>query len=852
MANLIGHIQRWIGWQALHQLILVLIVIAGTTTPAYAQSEPYHVHPALLTLAEENPNEIIRVIVQQNAPAAVSRQAVAEVGGAVANELTLINGLVLELPARSVMQLARARGINWITIDAPVVPAAANQGCNLLSNPGFENQFAGWNNSAGTGNRKLSGQAHSGAFAIYLDNQRDLFAQQIADAQAGVTYQASGIFRRVDTIAAHTSLQLEFLSAAGIVLDSTSADIAPSTTYQSVSTAATAPVGTMAVRISIKKAAGSMLYVDDLIVQKTDTAANGCSAQNFTTGHNLLSNGSFENDLQDWLYQREPRIVDDAYAGKKALYLGTSAGLFGQIVANAEVGQIYTAQAVARRAPGSAWSGLGVAFLDARGNYLHYVSTTIPETTKYAPVVATGTAPAGTTRVAVWAYQNQQGQLYLDEISLTAGTAPESNIRSIGADQLWHGPQPLDGTGVTVAVVDSGIAAHPDLQQDSRDRSRIAYTLDLTGSDASSDRYGHGTHVAGIIGGNGNQSQGRYRGVAPGVNLLDIRVSDGEGMTYSSDLITGLQWIYENKDAHNIRVVNISLNSTVPESYHNSPINAAVELLWFTGITVVVSAGNNGTGYGPVPLFAPANDPFVITVGAVDGRNTNQVDDDRVANFSAYGTTSDGIAKPDLVAPGQNIVSLSAGTKASLILKHPSHVVDHNYFRMSGTSMAAPTVSGAIALLLQAEPNLLPDQIKHRLQSTANQNWRGYSSERAGAGQLNIYAAVHNKTKAAANQQITISKMLSNGSLPVTWNNQSWSSVSWNSVSWNSVSWNSVSWNSVSWNSCVWQDEEISEFSTDTLPSDFNTTLPKLSSNATAPGEQDALPNKLYLPLINR
>ena len=233
---------------------------------------------------------------------------------------------------------------------------------------------------------------------------------------------------------------------------------------------------------------------------------------------------------------------------------------------------------------------------------------------------------------------------------------------------LWQ-QTGLDGQGVTVAVVDSGITDHMDFRADASNpnqalssSSRIIPNAVFGDYDSPNDEYAHGTHVAGIVAGNGVASGGKYVGIAPGVNLINIRVSNNEGMTYTSDLVDGLQWVFENKDTYNIRVLNLSINSTAPESYHNSPIDAAVEILWFNGIVVVVAAGNNGTADGPSTVYPPANDPFVITVGAIEDRGTVPMDDDFVGVFSAYGTTGDGFAKPDLVAPGRNIVSLLAST----------------------------------------------------------------------------------------------------------------------------------------------------------------------------------------------
>jgi len=226
---------------------------------------------------------------------------------------------------------------------------------------------------------------------------------------------------------------------------------------------------------------------------------------------------------------------------------------------------------------------------------------------------------------------------------------------------------------------------------------------------------------------------------------------------------------------------------------------------------VVFSVGSNVNGQVPVNIYPPANDPFVITVGAADELGTLGISDDRVASFSAYGTTEDGFAKPDLVAPGRNIISSMMSNSAHLVVDHPTHYVSPFYFRMSGTSMAAPMVAASVALLLQDEPDLTPDQVKYRLMATANKNWAGYTSAKAGAGYLDAYAAVQGSTMDSANTGLLVSELLWTGADHITWgtvswNSVSWNSVSWNSVSWNSVSWNSVSWNSVSWNSAIWDD----------------------------------------------
>jgi serine protease AprX len=431
----------------------------------------------------------------------------------------------------------------------------------------------------------------------------------------------------------------------------------------------------------------------------------------------------------------------------------------------------------------------------------------------------------------------------------TVNTANLLNVynKAIRADALWA--EGYQGSGIGVAVVDSGVDEYtPDLAEriagsvwvkTKMRRFAGGYMTDVTITNGRTDGYGHGTHVAGVIGGNGAASNGAYVGVAPKVNLIDVQISDSLGQTSASNVIFALQWLLDNRSTYNLRVVNLSLNSAVAESYLTNPISAACEILWFNGITVVVSAGNNGTA----SLYPPANDPFVITVGAVDDKGTAALTDDVVASFSAYGTTSDGFAKPDLVAPGRNIISvLSANSQFRN--NRPNNVVGANYFRMSGTSAAAPMVTGAIALLLQDEPNLTPDQIKFRLKATANKNGPGYTSTKAGAGYLDAYAAVYGTTTQSANTNQRASQLLWSGSQPVAWNSVSWNSVSWNSVSWNSVSWNSVSWNSVSWNSDYWEEGSVAGAAI----TDPTTMTPEMPTDETSAEQQF----RVHLPLVTR
>src|SRR5438128_7874675 len=191
----------------------------------------------------------------------------------------------------------------------------------------------------------------------------------------------------------------------------------------------------------------------------------------------------------------------------------------------------------------------------------------------------------------------------------------------VDAVTTWSNPvAPLTGQGIGVAVIDSGIASHPDLG------NRVVvsqnFNPNVTGTD---DGYGHGTGVAGIIAGDGTASFGQYIGVAPGANLINLRVNDGTGAAPTSAIMNAVLWAVVNRKTDNIRVLNLSFQASMQASYHTSPIDAAVEYAWLKGLVVVVAAGNSGRNSA---LYAPATDPYVITVGATDGQGTVPTADD--------------------------------------------------------------------------------------------------------------------------------------------------------------------------------------------------------------------------------
>jgi serine protease AprX len=289
-------------------------------------------------------------------------------------------------------------------------------------------------------------------------------------------------------------------------------------------------------------------------------------------------------------------------------------------------------------------------------------------------------------------------------------------LRSIRADAAWGR---ATGRGVGVAVIDTGIAGDvPDFQTPRNGSRVIASAVTNPCARDASDQYGHGTHVAGLIAGNGlvynNGLHGKYMGVAPRANLVSVKVSDDDGNTTVLDVIYGIQFAVDNKSAYGIRVMNLSLSSTVAESYRTDPLDAAVESAWFSGIVVVTAAGNEG-GTNDGVTFAPANDPWVITVGALDDKGTFTRLDDALAPWSSRGLTQDGVKKPEVLAPGAGLVStLAPGSDFADLC---ANCVSDNgrYFRAGGTSMSSAVVSGAAALLVEAHPEWTPAQVKGAL-----------------------------------------------------------------------------------------------------------------------------------------
>ncbi|MDQ7791682.1 MAG: S8 family peptidase [Clostridia bacterium] len=278
-------------------------------------------------------------------------------------------------------------------------------------------------------------------------------------------------------------------------------------------------------------------------------------------------------------------------------------------------------------------------------------------------------------------------------------------VPTVDVPVVWE--KKYRGRGVTVAVLDTGIYAHPELGK------RITAFHDVVNKKTSPyDDNGHGTHVAGIIGSSGQSSDGKYTGVAPEVNLVGVKVLDRYGSGKISGVIAGVQWCIEHKRRYGIRVLSMSLGAEASGSPKDDPLCLAVVKAWNAGVVVCVAAGNRGPNEKTID--SPGNEPVVVTVGATDDRNTVSVSDDTVASYSSRGPTNEGIAKPDVVMPGTNIISLRS-PNSDLDKKQQGTRVDRWYTVLSGTSMATPMCSGVVALLLEAEPHLNPDVVKTRL-----------------------------------------------------------------------------------------------------------------------------------------
>ncbi len=350
------------------------------------------------------------------------------------------------------------------------------------------------------------------------------------------------------------------------------------------------------------------------------------------------------------------------------------------------------------------------------------------------------------------AVEDTVARLSLDDKVMSMGTERSTaNFPAPGSANSYY-----NGSGVGVAVVDSGISIHSDLADAVLQYSFVGGVVPAptivdgqvteTNANGRDDKYGHGTHVAGIIVGDGSGNDD-HTGLAGGASLVSLKALDDKGQGSSSDVIAALDWIATYGSYFDIRVVNLSLGQGVTESIATDPMVAAVNNLWDMGYVVVVAAGNYGTyGYGTV--MSPANSRKVITVGSLTDSGTADTSDDYVSSFSSRGPTlGDMVLKPDLIAPGNRLIA-AMGKHAKLKKDLPSRVIpcdtagcQDDYLELSGTSMAAPVVSAAVAMMLEKDPTLSPATIKARLMRSATKF--DAPPIEAGAGVLNFDAALN-------------------------------------------------------------------------------------------------------------
>jgi len=430
----------------------------------------------------------------------------------------------------------------------------------------------------------------------------------------------------------------------------------------------------------------------------------------------------------------------------------------------------------------------------------------------------------------------------------------------VKANKVWQ--QGIAGTGVTVAILDSGVEPDADLVQPD---NRILASVNFADTRLTSDPGGHGTHIAGIVAGNGSRSGGEFIGIAPQANVVDVRVLGSTGSGRISSVIRGIEWVLAHRTAYNIRVINLSFGAPASLPYRADPMSAAVEIAWRRGLVVVAASGNGGPQRDTVET--PGIDPYVITVGATDDRGTLGRGDDMLAWFSAWGSP-DSNAKPDLVAPGRRLVSLRVPGSALDMLFPDRVVVAQNgatYFRLTGTSMATAVVSGAAALLLQRRPDLTPDQVKALLVGTTQRY--GEDSGQVlpdpiadGSGLLDANAAVNATlgttptgggllsggllfgtfqsvvSVACVNQGFRPADGFARALFPVlfgsplqwkdplfggifwpllTWDTLVWNSIAWDNFAWDSVVWDGIAWDSVLWDSIAWDSIAWDAFTLD-------------------------------------
>jgi serine protease AprX len=403
-----------------------------------------------------------------------------------------------------------------------------------------------------------------------------------------------------------------------------------------------------------------------------------------------------------------------------------------------------------------------------------------------------------------------------------------------GNAQLWSSVDAASGVPA-IAVVDSGVdATAPDVA------GRVVASVDLSSATPNSpgDGRGHGTFVAGIAAG----SAAGHAGAAPGAKLVSVDVLDDDGMGWTSDVIAGAEWILAHKDEYGIRIANFSLNGSAESTFMYDPLDKAVERLWLSGVVVVTAAGNYGEGAEGTVKYSPANDPFVITVGAADLAGTADPSDDFAAPWSAYGFTYDGFRKPEVGASGRYMIG-PAPTGSTLVSERPGNVVSPGYMQLSGTSFAAPVVSGSAAHVLALHPGYTPDQVKGALMVTARPT--AAASWSLGLGETDAVLAA--TVADPPNPNEALEAYVAGGVFDAdvwqqaaqdnaNWNQANWNQANWNSANPNAANWNQANWNQANWNQAAAEDAAREQAAVgEAIPGGYALTAEQAAALATDP-----------------
>ncbi len=375
-------------------------------------------------------------------------------------------------------------------------------------------------------------------------------------------------------------------------------------------------------------------------------------------------------------------------------------------------------------------------------------------------------------------------------------------VDQIGARELWN--QGITGAGVNVAVIDTGVAPVDGLL----DEGKVVAAVDFSseGADPTTafvDNNGHGTHLAGIIAGRESgadpalsaQHPEWFLGVAPDAGIVSVKVGDRTGAVQPGALVAAVDWVVQNAEANDIRVLNLAVGTDSPLPYQQDALAAAVERAWAAGIVVVTAAGNEGID--AAGLASPANDPYVIAVAGAKATDAGIITPE-------WASSGDGVRNPDVSAPGAHIESLRApGSDADV--NHPEGYVDAETFKGSGASQSAAVVSGLAALLLDGRPDLTNDQVKALLSETAVP--MSTSAQIAGAGLVDAVAA-HQAAAPVVEQtwpRSTVAGPVADAPIIVpTWYGASWYGASWYGASWYGASWYGASWYGASWYGASW------------------------------------------------